>query len=184
MKLFSLVAAFLVSFGAMAQQSQSQIVLNVEREDFNPIDKASWRLMVGTASLDTKEGNVSRSGNGLGFTAEKIMSERFTLGAHLANVSTSVTDRHFDGTQSEYKQSINMLDAYGKYAFVNYSINKWNQIQVSGLGGALAADKHATQLIYGLAASYNYDNVIGFELSTKLNFDAEASTSANLIGYF
>ncbi len=79
-----------------------------------------------------------------------------------------------------------MLNAYGKYAFINYPVNKWNLIQANVLGGLMVFDKGSrnTDVIYGLAASYNYDNVIGFELNTKLNFQAENSTSASLIGYF
>lgn len=193
MKLVLIVAAFLVSFGAMAEQS-TQIVLNVPREDFGPLQQVNWKLMIGSSSLNTSEGVVSRTGNGLGFAVERFFGERIAIGAHYANIRSTTSDVVYtDGLlengsrpKYEYRENINMFDIYGKYSFINYPVNKWNLIQVSILGGGMALDRHSQggQLIYGVAASYNYDNLIGFELNTKVNFDAEAFTSANLIGYF
>lgn len=192
MKLISAIAVLLVSIGALSQ-TQQQIVIAVDREDFKPLQEVSWKILAGTSSMSTSDGNVSRSGNGLGVGIEKMLTNKWAIGAHYANVRAFTTDSQF-GTydmegnfqQTEYRENINLLDVYGRYSFVNYPVNKWNLIQVSLLGGVMAMDKHTqgTQLIYGASASYNYDNMLGFELNTKVNVDAEASTSANLIGYF
>ncbi|GEM_PF-2597561 len=192
MKVISAVAIFLVSICALSQTPQ-QIVIAVDREDFRPLQEVSWKIMAGTSSMSTSDRSFSSSGNGLGVGIEKMLTERWALGAHYANVRAYTTDMtngsyDVDGNfrAMEYRENYNMFDVYGRYSFVSYPVNKWNLIQVSLLGGVMAMDKQtqATQPIYGAAMSYNYDNMLGFELNTKVNIDAEASTSANLIGYF
>lgn len=192
MKVISAVAVFLVSICALSQTSQ-QIVIAVDREDFKPLQEVSWRIMAGTSSMSVTDGNISRSGNGLGIGIEKMLTSKWAVGVHYANIRSFTSDfdspiYDLDGNARpfEYRQSINMFDVYGRYSFVNYPVNKWNLIQVSLLAGVMGMDRDArqTQPIYGAAMSYNYDNMLGFELNTKVNLDAEASTSANLIGYF
>lgn len=190
--LFFIVAVF-VGLTATAQTPQ-QIVISMDRQEFQPLQQVNWKVLAGTSSMGTSEGSIERSGNGLGVGIERILSDRWSLGAHYANVRANASaadyndyyDANGNARRYEYRESINMVDIYGRFAFVNYPVNKWNQIQVSLLGGAMAMDKHdkSTNLIYGAAASYNYDNLIGFELNTKVDLDAQASTSANLIGYF
>lgn len=192
MKSIFAIAVFLISIGAMSQTPQ-QIVIAVDREDFKPLQEVSWKIMAGTSSMSTTDGNVNRSGNGLGVGIEKMLTDRWAIGAHYANIRSFTSDSgnvsyDLDGNSHpfEYRESINMLDVYARYSFVNYPVNKWNLIQVSLLGGVMGMDKHTqgTLPVYGASASYNYDNMLGFELNTKVNVDAEASTSANLIGYF
>lgn len=187
---FYFIAALLVGFSAMAQTPQ-QIVISVDRQDFQPLQQVNWKILAGTSSMGTSEGSIERSGNGLGVGIERILSDRWSLGAHYTNIRANVSapdyyDENGNPRRYEYRESVNMVDIYGRFAFVNYPVNKWNQIQVSLLGGAMAMDRHdiSTNLIYGAAASYNYDNLIGFELNTKVDLAAQASTSANLIGYF
>lgn len=190
MKRFFLIAAFFVSLGAVAQMPQ-QIAISMDRQDFQPIKQANWKIMAGTSSLNVTEGQTSHSGSGLGVGIERALTDRWSMGAHYANVRSLSSDSSFTLTDSngnwiahEYRQSINMFDIYGRFDFVNFPVNRWNLIQVSLLGGGISVDRDKTQLIYGMAVSYNYDNLLGFELNTKVNWDAEASTSANLIGYF
>lgn len=192
MKLISVIAVVLVGICAMSQTPQ-QIVIAVDREEFSPLQNVSWKILAGTSSLSTNDGSISRSGNGLGIGVEKMLTSQWGVGAHYANIRTFSTDYNGSALDSagntapyEYRENINMFDIYGRYSFVNYPVNKWNLIQISLLAGVMGMDKHArgTQPIYGASASYNYDNMLGFELNTKVNIDAEASTSANLIGYF
>lgn len=193
MKSLFIIAAFLVGLSAMAQTPQ-QIVISMDRQDFQPLKQVDWKILAGTSSMGTSEGMTDRSGNGLGVGIERILSDRWSMGAHYANVRANVSaadynnyyDENGNPRRYEYRESVNMVDIYARFAFVNYPVNKWNQIQVSLLGGAMAMDTHgkSTNMIYGAAASYNYDNLIGFELNTKVDLDAQASTSANLIGYF
>lgn len=192
MKYF-LIATLILSIQTMAQQP-SQIVINVDRQDFKPLQEVSWRLMAGSSSFSKQDNSISRTGTGLGIAIEKILTERWSLGAHYSNIRALTSDTSIylydqEGNRAgnrEYNENVNLLNAYGKFAFINYPVNKWNLIQANLIGGIMTIDRGAKQvdLIYGIAASYNYDNLIGFELSTKVNFEAETSTSANLIGYF
>ncbi|OYZ21713.1 MAG: hypothetical protein B7Y39_08935 [Bdellovibrio sp. 28-41-41] len=193
MKGFFFIAAVFVGLAAMAQSPQ-QIIVSMDRQDFQPLQQVNWKILAGSSSMSTSEGLTERSGNGLGIGIERILSDRWSLGAHYTNVRANASaadyndyyDANGNARRYEYRESVNMVDIYGRFSFINYPVNKWNQIQVGLLGGAIAMDKHdkSTNLIYGAAASYNYDNLIGFELNTKVDLDAQASTSANLIGYF
>ncbi len=193
MKGFYVIAALLVGMSAMAQTPQ-QIVISMDRQEFQPIQQVNWKILAGTSSMGTSEGSLERSGNGLGIGIERILSDRWSVGAHYTNIRANASnfyiydsyDENGNPRRYEYRESVNMVDVYGRFAFVNYPVNKWNQIQVGLLGGIMAMDKHdkSTNLIYGASASYNYDNLIGFELNTKVDLDAQASTSANIIGYF
>lgn len=195
MKSYLVIFSIFVSLISSAQvfsPSTHQMVINVERQDFKPLREANWRVMVGNSSLATDDADVSRGGNGLGIGLEKIVSDRWSVGGYFSNIRANVTEKwnwewmDAEVVKKEYRQSVSVLSAHGKYSFVNYPVNKWNLIQVSLLGGVMAVERLADQptLIYGAAASYNYDNLIGFELNTKVNIRAEASTSANLVGYF
>ncbi|MBL7556629.1 MAG: hypothetical protein JNM24_12485 [Bdellovibrionaceae bacterium] len=192
MKFISAVAVFLVSICALSQTPQ-QIVIAVDREDFRPLQEVSWKILAGTSSMSTTDGSINRSGNGLGVGIERMLTSKWSIGAHYTNIRTfssdsdiAIYDLEGNPRPFEYRESINMVDVYGRYSFVNYPVNKWNLIQVGLLAGLMGMDRHTrgTQPIYGASASYNYDNMLGFELNTKVNIDAEASTSANLIGYF
>lgn len=192
MKGFYFLAVVLMGCSVMAQTPQ-QIVINMDRQEFQPLQQVNWRVMAGSSSISSSDNGSSSSGNGLGIGLERMLTERWSLGAHYANIR-SVTSGTYpylldnDGRPQayEYRENINVFDIYGRYSFINYSVNKWNLIQVSLLGGAMTMNRtdNPTQVIYGAAASYNYDNLLGFELSTKVNTYAEASTSASLIGYF
>jgi hypothetical protein len=187
---------FLFSFGALTlahAQQPNQILINVEREDFKPLQAVQWKVLVGSSSLTMQNGSISRTGNGLGVGIERILSDRWSAGASYANMRVIASDSSFlnqddfgNQTAREYKENIHVLSAYGKYSIVNLSVNKWNLVQVSLLGGVMdtSASTSKTLLNYGAAVSYNYDNLIGFELNTKVNQYAESATSANLIGYF
>jgi hypothetical protein len=187
---------FLFSFGALTlahAQQPNQILINVEREDFKPLQAVQWKVLVGSSSLTMQNGNISRTGNGLGVGIERILSDRWSAGASYANMRVIASDSSFlnqddfgNQTAREYKENIHVLSVYGKYSIVNLSVNKWNLVQVSLLGGVMdtSASTSNTLLNYGAAVSYNYDNLIGFELNTKVNQYAESATSANLIGYF
>ena len=192
MKIYLAMAALLVSTVSMAQQPQ-QMVINVDRQDFKPIQEVSWKIMAGNSNISRTDGNVTRSGTGLGVGIEKMLTDRWAVAAHYANIrSVTAESSYWDKDENgnylthEYRENINAISAYGKFSFVNFPINKWNLVQVSLLGGVMAVDKTSASLepVYGASASYNYDNLIGFELNTKVNVQAEASTSANLIGYF
>lgn len=185
-----------VQFGALTlahAQQPNQILINVEREDFKPLQAVQWKVLVGSSSLTMQNGSISRTGNGLGVGIERILSDRWSAGASYANMRVIASDSSFlnqddfgNQTAREYKENIHVLSAYGKYSIVNLSVNKWNLVQVSLLGGVMdtSASTSKTLLNYGAAVSYNYDNLIGFELNTKVNQYAESATSANLIGYF
>lgn len=187
---------FLFSFGALTlahAQQPNQILINVEREDFKPLQAVQWKVLVGSSSLTMQNGNISRTGNGLGVGIERILTDRWSAGATYANMrviasDSSIVNQDDFGNQTarEYKENIHVFSGYGKYSIVNLSVNKWNLVQVSLLGGVMDASVSVsnTLLNYGAAVSYNYDNLIGFELNTKVNQYAESATSANLIGYF
>ncbi|MBL7544525.1 MAG: hypothetical protein JNL11_11975 [Bdellovibrionaceae bacterium] len=195
MKTVSSLLVLVLSAVAMAQQP-SQIVINVDRQDFNPIQQADWRVLAGSTSLAKEYRGETSAGVGLGIGIERMISQRWSVGAQYANVNAMtsgsqgilLTDENGNQYYDRYerKENINMFNAYGKFNFVNYPVNKWNLIQVSLLGGLMGYDRstQAVNVIYGAAASYNYDNLIGFELSTKVNLEARSSTSASLVGYF
>lgn len=176
----------LVIFAGLAA-SANQIVINVPNEDFNPIKQAQWKVMVGSAATSFTEGDYDRSARGLGVSVEREIYSHLNLGLQYANLkSNTVYSYNNNQDRQEYTESLNSLSAYGKYSFVNYGINKWNLLQLNLLGGAATVEKMApaVQLIYGASVSYNYDNLIGFEVDSKINSNAENFTSANLIGYF
>lgn len=189
---FLSIVVLLISSITMAQQPQ-QIVINVERQDFKPLQEVSWRVLVGNSSIVLDDSNARTTGNGLGVGIERIVSERWSVGAHYMNArsltvdsNNQIIDENGVFHSQEYRGNVNALSAYGKFSFVNFPINRWNLIQVSFLGG-VANINWSTEVVdafYGAAASYNYDNLIGFEFNTKVNIRAESSTSANLIGYF
>lgn len=187
---------FLFSFGALTlahAQQPNQILINVEREDFNPLQAVQWKVLVGSSSMSMQNGNISRTGNGLGVGIERILTDRWSAGASYANMRVIASDSSLGNqdefgnqTAQEYKENIHVFSAYGKYSIVNLSVNKWNLVQVSLLGGVMDTSASASNILlnYGAAVSYNYDNLIGFELNTKVNQYAESAISANLIGYF
>ncbi len=198
MKLFLAFAVVLISISSFAETASSarQIVINVDRQDFKPIQDVSWRVMVGNSNLTLGSGPISSSGSGLGVGIEKMLTDRWSLGGYYSNVRALTSDssgqifspeaNQYVKRTSEYRENIGAFSAYGKYSFVNYPINKWNLVQVSILGGMMVVE-HSTDVtdgIYGAAVSYNYDNIIGFELNSKVDLRAESFTSANLIGYF
>ncbi len=194
MKLFLAFALVLITTASFAE-SANQIVINVDRQDFKPIQDVSWRVMVGNSNLTLGNGPISSSGSGLGVGIEKMLTDRWSLGGYYSNVRAMTSDssgliyspeanEYVRGL--EYRKNIGAFSAYGKYSFVNYPINKWNLVQVSILGGMMVVEHSSdvTDGIYGAAVSYNYDNIIGFELNSKVDLRAESFNSANLIGYF
>lgn len=180
-KLLSVIV-LLAGFSSLADQ----IVLRVPNEDFNPIKKAQWKVMVGSASTNFSEGDYDRSARGLGISLEREVYTHLNLGLQYANLKSNTVHTFNKTERQEYSESVNALAAYGKYSFVNYDVNRWNLLQLNLIGGAQAVERMNpnAQLIYGASISYNYDNTLGFEVDSKINMDAESFSSANLIGYF
>lgn len=187
MKFKFFAIAFLSAVSVQAATAEpTQLVINVPREDFNPEATASWKISAGTSTLNTTDSNIAREGSGLGVGIEKIFTPKWSAGAHYTNVRAQVTDSASNNNISKYTDSVSVFDVFGKFSFVDYSVNKWNQIQFGLLAGAMNVYVASSdfQPIYGAAASYNYDNTIGVELNTKVNSKSEAFSSANVVGYF
>lgn len=179
-----LLSVILLLSGLVA--SADQIVLKVPNEDFNPIKKAHWKLMVGSAATNFSKGDYDRSARGLGVSLEREIYTNVSLGLQYANLKSNTVHSFNKTEKEEYTESVNALAAYGKYSFVNYDVNRWNLLQLNLIGGAQVVERMSpgAQLIYGASISYNYDNTLGFEIDSKINMDAESFSSANLIGYF
>lgn len=165
--------------------SANQIIYTTTPEDFNPIKKSDWKVLVGSTAVSFSTGNSDTSGRGLGLAIEKNIMQNIGLGFQYANIRANTTEKLSYET-IEYTEGINAAAAYGKFSFVNYSINKWNLLQLNVLGGLSLVEniKSNPQIIYGAAMAYNYDNLLGFEVDTKINTKAEPMTSASFIGYF
>lgn len=187
MKFKFFAMAFLAAVSVEAATAEpTQLVINVPREDFNPETTVSWKISAGTSNLNTNEGSITREGSGLGIGIEKIFTPQWSAGVHYTNIRAQVTDAASDNNIYKYTQSVSVFDVFGKFSFVNYSLNKWNQIQFGLMAGAMNVDFASKNIepIYGAAAAYNYDNTIGIELNTKVNSASEAFSSANVVGYF
>lgn len=201
MKLFSSFVFVCLSSLAIAAEP-NQIVINVERSDFKPLQEVNWRIMAGTTSL-TRNEEDSFSGTGLSVGVEKMVTQKWSAGVQYSNVNgiqsrpgrenrvvgnpqTGEAAVYSVDTSTEQRSSLGVLTGFGKFSFVDYPINRWNLLQLNLIGGLSAYSKYGNNLqaIYGASLAYNFDNLIGFELGTKVNLKAEASTNMNLIGYF
>lgn len=185
MKLFSSFILICLS-AVLVNAEPNRLVINVERSEFKPLQEVSWRILAGSASFTRSQEGSSFSGSGLGVGIEKILNPKWTAGLHYTNVNGIRSQNYFAYESNEYRENMGALSGYGKYSFVNFPVNQWNLIQVNLLGGISVYDRYANNIqpVYGASASYNYDNLIGFEFGTRVNLKAESSTSANLIGYF
>ncbi|MCK6597778.1 MAG: hypothetical protein L6Q37_05390 [Bdellovibrionaceae bacterium] len=164
-----------------------QIVVNVPTEDFGPMKSAQWQLSVSQSSIAVDQSNLSMSATGLSLAAQRKVWDNLSLGAQFGVLKSNTTEYYYQGeVQTNYREAIVSSMAYAKYAFINYPLNRWNQIQVSALGGVSHIQKmqEGFDAIYGASISYNYDNLIGFEVDSKINTKAEALTSAGFVGYF
>jgi hypothetical protein len=187
MRLVSSIILFCLS-AALVNAEPSRIVINVERSDFKPLQEVSWRIMAGSVGMTRNQDNYSFSGSGLSISADKMFSPKWSAGMNFSNVS-GIQSESLDDVSSgtrEIRTNFYTFTGYAKYSFINFPVNQWNLIQMHLLGGVSVYDKYSNsvQPVYGASAEYNYDNLIGFELGTRVNLKAEASTNLNLIGYF
>lgn len=185
MKMFLFVCSLFFASSAVAQEA-TQLVINVKKEDFKPERNVGWTVTAGATNLNMTYDSTERTGSGLGVGIEKMLNENWDLGAHYASVRANEVYRQEGLPEISTTSSLHVANAYGKYSFVNYPLNRWNLLRVSVLGGAMIVNQapQAAKLIYGAAISYNYDNTIGIELNTKLTPSTTTTTSANIIGYF
>lgn len=175
--------------------SANQIIYTTTPEDFNPIKETAWKMMVGNTSFSSNTSEYKRSGNGLSLSVERSILKNISAGAQLGILRSNTTQYlgqfNYDNGQENqatfsYNEALVMGSLYGKFSFVNYPVNKWNLIQINLLGGVNYMQKvqNFPAFIYGASVSYNYDNLIGLEIDSKIDLDAQAITSANVIGYF
>lgn len=184
MKNLRLLCAFCLFVGQITLANQ--IVLSVPNEDFNPLKQTTWQVLVGNTAASFSSSDFSRNVRGLGIAVERQFFTNLNFGLQYANMKSNTTEKINANEQRQYTEAINSATLYGKYAIVNYSLNKWNLMQLHVLGGISSIEKMkpTPQPVYGAALTYNYDNLIGMELDSKVNTEAESLSSLSLIGYF